>query len=124
MGNSSQIKKMLGDFKTAQRTLRTSNSQLQVVAVNGCCYGKDAKPDKGEYFKYCGQAFWEFISDDSDLFVQLIEPLGNQAKVRNDEFYLSYGKLLNCFTLEFAKEFCLPDGTIDWEKIVRLNSAK
>jgi hypothetical protein len=56
-GNSSQIEKMKLDFKSAARTLRTSNSKLQVVAVNGCCYGKDNKPDKGDYFKYCGQLF-------------------------------------------------------------------
>ncbi|MHB8174419.1 MAG: PmeII family type II restriction endonuclease, partial [Nitrospirota bacterium] len=21
--------------------------------MNGCCYGRDNKPDKGDYFKYC-----------------------------------------------------------------------
>jgi hypothetical protein len=57
-GNSSQIGKLLSDFKTAKKTLRTSNSQLNVVAVNGCCYGRENKFDKGEYFKYCGQKFW------------------------------------------------------------------
>jgi hypothetical protein len=55
-GNSSQIAKMKDDFKTAQRTLRTSNSRLSIVCVNGCCYGRDNKPDKGDYFKYCGLA--------------------------------------------------------------------
>ena len=44
-GNSSQIKKMLSDFKTAKKTLRTSNAQINVVAINGCCYGIDRKPD-------------------------------------------------------------------------------
>ena len=39
-GNSSQIAKMKSDFKTAAKTLRTSNSRIQVVAVNGCCYGR------------------------------------------------------------------------------------
>ncbi|MBK9229145.1 MAG: cytosolic protein, partial [Ignavibacteria bacterium] len=58
-GNSSQMKKMVSDFKTAIKTLRTSNSKLNIVAVNGCCYGKDNKPDKVEYYKYCGQRFWE-----------------------------------------------------------------
>jgi len=53
-GNSSQIAKMKSDFKTAKKALRTSNSQLNIFAVNGCCYGRDNKPDKGEYFKYCG----------------------------------------------------------------------
>ena len=53
---------MLSDFKTAKKALRTSNSQINVVAINGCCYGVDRNPDKGEYFKYCGQEFWYFIS--------------------------------------------------------------
>jgi hypothetical protein len=78
-GNSSQIAKMIMDFKTAKRTLRTSNSQLNVVAVNGCCYGRDSNPDKGDYFKYCGQRFWEFISGDTQLFTEIIEPLGHNA---------------------------------------------
>ena len=36
-GNSSQIAKMKSDFKTSAKTLRTSNSGIQVIAVNGCC---------------------------------------------------------------------------------------
>ncbi|MFP4369868.1 MAG: PmeII family type II restriction endonuclease, partial [Candidatus Kapaibacterium sp.] len=83
-GNSSQIKKMRDDFKKAQQTLRTSNSGLFIVAVNGCCYGKDNRPDKGDYFKYCGQRFWEFISGDPDLFKDIIEPIGHKAKERNE----------------------------------------
>lgn len=56
-GNSSQIAKMVADFKTAKKTLRSSNSKLNIIAVNGCCYGRDSKPDKGDYFKYCG-LYW------------------------------------------------------------------
>ncbi len=37
-GNSSQIKKMTTDFDKARKTLRTSDSKIEVVAVNGCCY--------------------------------------------------------------------------------------
>ncbi len=123
-GNSSQIAKLLSDFRTAKKTLRTSNSQLQIVAVNGCCYGKDNRPDKGEYFKYCGQRFWEFLSGDSDLFTAIIEPIGHGAKDRNDEFLNSYSMMMNKFTRDFANEFCKEDGEIDWDKLVRLNSAK
>ena len=79
-GNSSQIAKMVVDFRTAKKTLRTSNSQLHIVAVNGCCYGRDSKPDKGDYFKYCGQRFWEFISGNSELFIEIIEPIGYEAR--------------------------------------------
>lgn len=122
-GNSSQIAKMIADFKTAKKTLRTSNSQLNIVAVNGCCYGRDNRPDKGDYFKYCGQRFWEFISGDSDLFTEIIEPLGHNAKEKNDDFVKSYSQMINKFTKEFANGFCKDSGDIDWDKLVRFNSA-
>jgi hypothetical protein len=123
-GNSSQISKMISDFKTAKKTLRTSNSQLNIVTVNGCCYGKDNKPDKGDYFKYCGQEFWSFISGDENFYLEVIEPLGYKARERNDEFQRTYAQMINKFTKEFANEFCKDDGEIDWEKLVQFNSAK
>ncbi len=122
-GNSSQIAKLVADFKTAKKTLRTSNSQLNIVAVNGCCYGRDNQPDKGDYFKYCGQNFWEFMSGDPDFYTKIIEPLGHQAKERNDDFMQSYAQMINKFTKEFADTFCKNDGSIDWDKLVRFNSA-
>lgn len=121
-GNSSQIAKMVSDFKTANKTLRTSNSKLIVTAVNGCCYGRDNQPDKGDYFKYCGQNFWEFISGDKNLFISIIEPLGHKAKEKNDDFIKSYSKMLNKFTLDFAQEFCKENGEINWDKLVQYNS--
>ena len=123
-GNSSQISKMKSDFKTAQRTLRTSNSNLVVVSINGCCYGIDNHPDKGDYFKYCGQEFWEFISGNCDLYTGIIEPLGHKSKQRNDEFMESYSNMINKFTRDFIKDFCKPNGEIDWIKLVEFNSGK
>lgn len=122
-GNSSQVKKMVENFKKAQRILRSNNPGIHIQAVNGCCYGKDANPDKGDYLKLCGQAFWEFISGNSRLYIDLIEPLGWQAKQKNDEFYQEYDRILNQFTIEFANQFSL-DGKIDWEKLVKINSGK
>jgi hypothetical protein len=121
-GNSSQVAKMRGDFKTAQKTLRTSNSKLNITAVNGCCYGRDNHPDKGDYFKYCGQRFWQFVAGDPEFFTKIISPLGHQAKERNDDFIHSYSQMINKFTMEFAATFCLGNGAIDWEKLVRFNS--
>ena len=122
-GNSSQIGKMRTDFITARKTLRTSNSGLIVTAVNGCCYGRDNRPDKGDYFKYCGQRFWEFVSGDTELYTKIIEPLGHQARERNDDFIQSYSQMINKFTREFADTFCLEDGSIDWIRLVQFNSA-
>lgn len=121
-GNSSQIKRLKDDFRTAKKTLRTSNSQMNVVAINGCCYGKERNSDKGDYFKYCGQEFWKFISGEEDLFIEIIEPLGYKAKEKNETFMKSYAQMLNKFTKEFTTNYCKESGEIDWEKLVKFNS--
>lgn len=123
-GNSRQVPRMKDDFKKSKRILGTNTSGVKVVAVNGCCYGKDNKPDKGDYLKYCGQQFWEFISGDENLYTEIIEPLGHKAKERNEKFTEEYAKVINKFTLEFAQEYCAGDGSILWDKLVRFNSAK
>ncbi|MEW6406254.1 MAG: PmeII family type II restriction endonuclease, partial [Chloroflexota bacterium] len=81
------------------------------------------KPDKGSYLKIAGQEFWELISGSDRLFIEIIEPLGHQAKERNEEFALEYSRILNLFTQEFMDDFCI-DGRIDWEKLVRFNSGR
>ena len=74
-GNKSQVEKMLSDFAMAKRTLSTSGANIPSIFVNGCCYGRDGKPHKfpkkgTDYFKYCGQQFWTFISGDSELYTR------------------------------------------------------
>jgi len=123
-GNSRQIARMKDDFKKAKRILGTNTKGARVVAVNGCCYGKDDKPDKGEYLKLCGQRFWEFISGDEDLYTDIIEPLGHKAKEKNEQFQQEYAKVINKFTLEFSQEYCATDGSILWSKLVQFNSGK
>jgi hypothetical protein len=123
-GNSRQVKKLSEDFVKAQRILRTTGADVRTAAVNGCCYGKDGNPDKGTYYKYCGQEFWAFITGQDDFYIRLIEPLGHNAKAKNEEFYKNYAKTLNRFTKVFIEEYCGEDGAICWEKIVKLNSGK
>jgi len=91
------------------------------MAVNGCCFGKDNKPDKNGYLKLCGQRFWEFISGDEKLYIDVIEPIGYKAKQKNDEFMENYAQVVNKLTLEFSQEFC-DDGKINWSKLVEYNS--
>lgn len=122
-GNSSQIARMKDNFKQAKRILNTNTSKMNIVAVNGCCYGRNKVSDKGDYLKYCGQVFWEFTSGDSALYTEIIEPLGYKAKDKNEEFEKQYAILINKFTSEFSSEFC-QNGIINWKKIVELNSKK
>jgi hypothetical protein len=121
-GNSNQIRKMLEQFRKAKKILGTNTGKTNIIAVNGCCYGKDNNPDKGEYLKLCGQRFWEFISGNTNLYQEIIEPLGFKAKEKNESFLKEYSKILNVFSLELAKNFS-DSGNIDWIKIVQHNSS-
>ena len=121
-GNSSQIKKMRDNFKTAAKIVRQRNPATHVVAVNGCCYGREGSPDKGDYRKYCGQSFWEFVSGSPTLYTDIIEPLGHRAKERNDDFIARYADVWNRFTQEFMTAYC-SEGRLRWDAFVRLNSS-
>jgi hypothetical protein len=123
-GNSGQISKLKTNFTTAKKTLRTSNSNIVVTAINGCCTGSDSKPDKGDYFNYCGQQFWTFISGNENLYLEIVEPLGTKAKERNENFQKQYIQTINILTKQFITDFCKENGEIDWHKIVVLNSGR
>lgn len=119
-GNAGQVKKMREYFRQARKIV---GNKQHLVAVNGCCYGRDSRPEKGDYQKLCGQSFWELISGNDMMYQNIIEPLGHRAKERNSEFEKEYAKVTNRFTAEFIRDFCSEDGAIDWEKIVAFNSA-
>lgn len=124
-GNASQINKMRDNFRKAKRILGTNTAASpNVIAVNGCCYGRENTPDKGDYLKYCGQQFWSFISGSESLFTDIIEPLGYKAKEKNEQFLEEYSKVVNKFSFEFIEMFCDASGAIHWDKIIQFNSGK
>ncbi|MEW6133818.1 MAG: PmeII family type II restriction endonuclease [Pseudomonadota bacterium] len=120
-GNASQVKKMREHFKQARRIY---GQKKHLIAVNGCCYGRDSKPEKGDYQKLCGQAFWELVSGDPNMYHEIIEPLGHEAKKRNEEFTKAYARVINLFNADFIRNFCAADGAIDWPQLVSFNSSK
>ncbi len=123
-GNSGQIRDMTDNFKQAKKILRTNTLLAKnIVAVNGCCYGRANRLMKDDYYKICGQAFWELISDNERLYLEIIRPLNHEARKRGDEFQEEYLRVLSAFVMEFQKEFC--EGIIiNWEKLVTFNSGK
>lgn len=66
--------------------------------------------------------FWELISGDEALYVKIIEPLGHRAKERNEDFLRLYDQAINRFVSQFMQSFFAGD-LIDWEALVRFNSA-
>lgn len=123
-GNDSQVAKMRDYFKTARRTLATNATVQPPVCINGCCYGRTTKENRGDYFKLCGQSFWEFLSGDEDFYRRIIEPIGHRAQERNDEFAAQFAKVANQLTSQVLNDFCEPDGSINWDKLLAFNSGK
>ncbi|MFQ5578272.1 MAG: PmeII family type II restriction endonuclease [Anaerolineae bacterium] len=74
------------------------------------------------YLKVVGQNFWYLISQNKDLYTDIIEPIGYRAKQHNDAFYHEKGKVVNRFTKEFIDNFCDGAGSIDWVRLVEWNS--
>ena len=72
----------------------------------------------------CGQAFWEFISGDPNMYLEIIEPLGIDAKKKNDNYQQEFDKMITKFTKEFSDNYCDNNGNISWNKIVKLNSSR
>lgn len=119
-GNSSQIRQLKINFESAKKLLQVKIGK-KVIAVNGCCFGKDNKQDKGGYLKLCGQRFWELISGDKKLYIDIVQPIGYKAREKNEEFAENYAQIINKLTLEFSQKFC-KNGKINWEKLVEYNS--
>jgi len=42
-------------------------------------------PEKS-YYKYAGQDFWNFISGDDELYREIIKPINEEARARDEEF--------------------------------------
>ncbi len=71
--------------------------------------------------KIVGQNFWYLLSEDENLYTDIIEPLGYRAKEHNDKFKKEKDRAINMFTQQFMGEFC-DEGNINWAKIVEFNS--
>ena len=129
-GNSDQLNAMKGNFKKSKETLKKEGEKLRIISVNGCMYGKDNKPLKKDkkdykrnYYKLCGQQFWELISADDKLYKKIIEPLDKEAKKRDEVFQSLYVKKLNEMTKDLIELF-YTDNDLDWNKIIDYVSKK
>lgn len=95
-GNSDQITKMRDNFKAAKNILREQGIVNEIRAVNECMYGKEksslkTSPDSDKnYYKYAGQDFWFFISGDHNLYCEMIKPIDQEARQKDEVFQNAY----------------------------------
>jgi hypothetical protein len=93
-----------------------------VLPVLGICYGSFRTKHTGEYLHIGGQSFWHLLSDDRNLYVDIIEPLGYEAQRYDDAFKEHVANLTNRLTREFTEKYCHPNGAIDWPRLVQAMS--
>jgi hypothetical protein len=122
-GNSSQYKKLKDDFSKAIGTVRQSRHTGGVEAILGICYGRAGRAKQAKFYqKLVGQDFWAFLSGDIDLYLDIIEPIGYEAKVHNADFETRRILIENRLVKEFYSGYCLDTGEIDWPRLVEFNS--
>lgn len=115
---------MRDNFKLARATLRERGIHGEIVAVNGCVYGKDRVPFKThtdpekQYYKYAGQDFWQFISNDDKLYREIIVPIDQEARRKDEMFKQAYDAKVNEMTQQFIANFMTADNQIDWLKLI------
>jgi hypothetical protein len=121
-GNSSQQSKLAEDLQKAVRRVKQSRHGKNVQPVLGICYGKTRSNYLRGYLKVVGQNFWYLISENENLYTDIIEPIGYRAKEHNRAFELEKARVENKFTREFIDRFCDVDGSINWIGLVEFNS--
>ncbi len=122
-GNSDQVNTMKKNFIKAKKIIRAERGKIEIIAINGCMYGRDNQPYKSGYRKICGQPFWELISGDNDLYKKIIQPLDKEAKKRDESFKKLYVKKVNEMTKDVVNLFYIKNN-LDWDKIVEYVSKK
>lgn len=123
--NASSKKKQEQNFMAAQKLAQQVHKRF--VPIIGYSYGKKKVSDRGVpkfYQELAGQDFWTELTGDDQFYIKLIRYMGTLPEKYVEEFEKSYQKAANRLVKEFTTEFCLEDGSIDWEKLVEFNSGK
>ncbi len=120
-GNSSQWGKLEQDFKKAEVRLKQQYKSIHVQSILGICYGKSKPSYVRGFKKLAGQNFWYFISENKNLYIDIIDPLGFEAKRHNEKYNQLKAQKINLLTNEFIQKYCNNDGSINWEKLVEIN---
>ena len=117
-GNAAQQNQLERELRDAVTRYQQRRRGANVQSVLGICYGKVRTSYLRGYLKLVGQNFWYFISEDKNLYTDIVEPIGYRAKEHNDEYERRKAEVANRMTKDFVDEYCHPSGAIDWDKLV------
>jgi hypothetical protein len=116
--NASQKKRQSQEFLAVRS--RLYKLQKQFDPILGHAYGRlKTEPTKDRIYRdRSGQAFWTEITGDSDFYLKLVRLMKDVPAKHRREYTPAWDAAINRFTAEFINDFCFPDGSIDWEKLV------
>jgi hypothetical protein len=122
-GNSSQWDSLRRRFTELQR----NHAPQPVRLILGIAYGKSSKGIlehyDGKIIEIRGQEFWHYITDEPDFYIELGKRLASGSKAYNSSLILKRNTTINRLISE-AEEFCFPNGQLDTELILRMNSER
>ncbi|MED1919456.1 PmeII family type II restriction endonuclease [Bacillus thuringiensis] len=94
-------------------------------AIVGYAYGKkETDINKQGFREIAGQVFWEELTGDSEFYLKINEVIKEKPMKHLPEYNKAFDSAINRFTLEFMKEFCSEDGSINWDKLLIFNSGR
>ncbi len=120
-GDKDALKKQNENFVALQSRLYKINKKFDPVIGHG--YGRKKGIPKGKIYRnISGQAFWTEITGDPDFYLKLIRLMKEEPQKHKVEYKKAWDLAINRFTGEFIADFCLSDGSINWEKLTQLVS--
>jgi hypothetical protein len=121
--NASQKKRQSDEFLAVQKRLYRIHKEFDPVLGHG--YGRVNRSNPSlNYRDSSGQVFWREITGDPNFYLKLIGLMKDAPANHRREYQPKWDATINRFTAEFIRDFCLDDGSIDWEGLVRLVSAE
>lgn len=120
--NADSRKKQEQNFMAASKLAQQAKKRF--VPIVGYGYGRKKSSDRGVpkfYTELAGKDFWAELTGDEEFYIKLIRFMDQLPEKYVEDFNSSYQKAANRLVKEFTQEFCLDDGSIDWEKLVRFN---
>ncbi len=121
--NASQKRRQNVEFLAVRSRLYRIHKEFDPVLAHA--YGrKNTRSETVIYRDSSGQVFWQEMTGDPDFYLKLIRLMKDAPSNHRREYQPKWDATINKFTAEFIRDFCLEDGSIDWEKLVRFVSAE
>lgn len=121
--NADSKKRQEQNFMAASKLAQQVKARYE--AYIGYAYGRKKVSGRGKpkmYQELAGKQFWTELTGDEEFYLKIIKFMGEMPEQYVTAYKESYNKASNRLVREFSNQFCIEDGSIDWEKLVKFNS--